>query len=123
MLVVYASKTGNIGRFVKKLPDTMTTMQIITGEEKIDEPCVLITYTTGIGETPKEVAAFCAQNHQHILGVVGSGNRNWGDAYCKAAESLAAEYGFPVLYKFELSGRINDLDAFIKAVDEVAGTI
>ena len=46
MLVVYDSKTGNVKRFVKKL-----NMKAVSVDERteVDEPFVLITYTTGFG--------------------------------------------------------------------------
>lgn len=118
MLIAYASKTGNIERFVHKLPFT-NTIKINTGNEEVLEPCVFITYTTGIGEIPVESATFCKNNSHHILAIVGSGNRNWGSAYCIATDKLSNMYGFPVLMKFELSGRISDVQTMIERIDQL----
>jgi len=119
MLITYISKTGNIERFVKKLPFDRI-MKIETGNEEITEPCVFITYTTGIGEVPEIAQKFFALNHEKIVAVASSGNRNWGNAYGIAADKLSNQFGVPVLMKFELSGRKNDVEKFIEGVEELA---
>ncbi len=57
MLIAYASRTGNVARFVEKLP-FQNRLRIQTGTETVSEPCIVITYTTGFGEVPKEVLEF-----------------------------------------------------------------
>lgn len=114
MLVVYASKTGNVRRFVGQIP--LPRLEIITGEERVEEPCILITYTTGFGQVPAEVERF-ARGHPHrIQGVAASGNRNWGSSFAAAADRLAERYGLPVLHKFELSGSLKDVEKILKEV-------
>lgn len=107
LLVVYDSLTGNIQRFINKLE--MRSIKI-TPDLVINEPFVLITYTTGFGEVPKSVDHFLTQNNQYIKGVVGSGNINWGQHYCGAAEIISKQYDIPLLHKFELSGNKNDVE-------------
>ncbi len=55
MLIAYDSKTGNVKRFINKLK--LPAVQI---EEQmtIEEPYVLITYTTGFGQIPERVSSF-----------------------------------------------------------------
>ena len=108
MQIVYASKTGNIKRFINKFFKEFIDNHIITGNEIIIKDCILFTYTTGIGEIPKEVDLFISNNLQHIKGIVGSGNKNWGLSYCKACDLIKNQYYIPILYKFELSGNEND---------------
>ncbi|WP_027891774.1 class Ib ribonucleoside-diphosphate reductase assembly flavoprotein NrdI [Calidithermus chliarophilus] len=119
MLIVYASRTGNVERFVRKLP-APRLLQIRTGEEEAGEPCVLLTYTTGLGQVPHEVERFARRNQAHIRAVAASGNRNWGSNYAKAADQLAAAYGFEVIHKFELSGRAEDVARFWEGVRALA---
>ncbi|MGL5042830.1 MAG: class Ib ribonucleoside-diphosphate reductase assembly flavoprotein NrdI [Culicoidibacterales bacterium] len=117
MLITYISKTGNIKRFVGKL-SVENTQQILTGTELIAEKSIFITYTTGIGEIPKEADLFVKNNAAFIFGIVGSGNRNWGSAYCIAADKLSNRYGIPVLMKFEMSGRSADVKQLMERIDE-----
>ncbi|WP_248928079.1 class Ib ribonucleoside-diphosphate reductase assembly flavoprotein NrdI [Paenibacillus hamazuiensis] len=117
MLIVYDSKTGNVRRFVGKLD--MPAVQI---EEQltVDEPFVLVTYTTGFGQVPDKVAAFLKRNHRRLVGVSASGNRNWGEGFARSADRIAREYGVPVLSKFELSGTSGDVEKFKREVSLVA---
>lgn len=75
MLIVFDSLTGNVQRIIDKL--NMRNIKIKPGLE-INEPYVLITYTTGFGKVPKSVEGFLKGNYQQLQGVVASGNRNWG---------------------------------------------
>lgn len=43
-------------------------------------------------------------NYKKCLGVVGSGNKNFNNQYCLTAKQYSQEFGFPVLYNFELRG-------------------
>lgn len=45
-----------------------------------------------------------AVNRRTLVGVMGSGNRNFGRYYQKAAREIAARSGRPVLFEFELAG-------------------
>lgn len=109
MLVVYASKTGNVKRFVGKAG--LDSLQI-SKELIINEKYVLVTYTTGFGAVPDEVSAFLKNNNKNLVGVVASGNRNWGDMFGASADKISKQYGVPVLMKFEMSGTNKELDLF-----------
>lgn len=64
MLIAYDSKTGNVKRFINKLK--LPAVQI---EEQmtIEEPYVLITYTTGFGQIPERVSSFLKKTHKTLL--------------------------------------------------------
>ncbi|MFC5449490.1 class Ib ribonucleoside-diphosphate reductase assembly flavoprotein NrdI [Paenibacillus aestuarii] len=117
MLIAYDSKTGNVRRFIAKLK--MPAIQI---EEamKMDEPFVLVTYTTGFGQIPPKVAEFLESNHPQMVGVAASGNRNWGDGFAKSADRISELYDVPVLSKFELSGTKSDVERFVQGVQAIA---
>lgn len=116
-LIAYDSKTGNVRRFIRKLQ--MPAIQI---EEAmtLDEPFVLVTYTTGFGQIPEKVVSFLERNHEQMIGVSASGNRNWGEGFARSADRISEKYGVPVLCKFELSGTDRDVQHFIQEVRAVA---
>lgn len=117
MLIVYASKTGNVKRFIAK-----TGLDAVHVKDcpVVDEPFVLVTYTTGFGLVPAEVSSFLSNNHKYLVAVAASGNVNWGDdMYAKSADTISLLYGVPVLMKFELSGTSDDVDLFIQEVSRV----
>ncbi|MDF2684500.1 MAG: ribonucleotide reductase assembly protein NrdI, partial [Brevibacillus sp.] len=62
MLIAYDSKTGNVRRFVNKL--NLPTVEI-DAQMVIEEPFVLVTYTTGFGQVPEKVASFLQRNHSY----------------------------------------------------------
>lgn len=117
MLIAYDSKTGNVRRFVNKL-----NMRVIQIEEDLilNEPFVLITYTTGFGQVPQKVMKFLEKNHKYLRGVAASGNRNWGDMFAKSADIISVKYMIPIVTKFELSGTELDVQNFKRRVMEIA---
>jgi len=117
MLIAYDSKTGNVRRFVEKLK--LPSIQIEESMD-IDQPFVLVTYTTGFGQVPEKVKSFLRKNHQKLRGVSASGNRNWGDGFAVSADRIAEMYGVPVISKFELSGTTRDVERFVQEVRAVA---
>jgi protein involved in ribonucleotide reduction len=117
LLIVYASKTGNVERFVQKLG--FRRLRLASGEEGVAEPCLLLTYTTGFGQAPEEVLRFVEHNRPHIRGVAVSGNRNWGSNFARAGDVLAERYGLIVVHRFELAGTARD----VAIVKEVIGAL
>ena len=115
MLVVYISITGKIKTFLHKTGHPHT-LAITTGEEVVSEPFVLMTGTIGMGEIHAHVTQFLKTNHAHLVAVIGSGNKNWGAMYCKAAIDIADHYDEPLLFKFESAGNSHDVERFHQAM-------
>ena len=116
MKIIYFSLTGNIERFVNKVDHKCERG---TKDMIVDEKYILITYTINFGEVPSEVAHFVNNNKDNLIGVIGSGNRNWGVKYCKAAYIIAEQCDVEVLQTFELSGTIHEVAKFNKIVEEL----
>lgn len=114
--------TGNVQRFVTKLdmPNIKISESLV-----VEEPFVLVTYTTGFGKVPEQVFKFLENNHHNLRGVAASGNRNWGDMFARSADVIASRYilpdgkPMPILHKFEMSGTQEDVDLFKERVQEV----
>ncbi|WP_410988649.1 class Ib ribonucleoside-diphosphate reductase assembly flavoprotein NrdI [Bacillus cereus] len=118
MKVVYASMTGNVQRFVSNLKFPSTKIE--KGKQLvINEPFVLITYTTGVGKVPVEVKEFLQHNSMNMVAVVGSGNRNWGMNFCKGAVDIATRYNVPLLHKFEISGLEEDVEIVTSKIRDI----
>jgi protein involved in ribonucleotide reduction len=108
--------TGNVKRFVEKL-DMMNVR--IHKDLVVDEPYVLITYTTKMGEVPKTTNDFLLRNSTHIKGVSSSGNLNWGRHFALASEHISSQFNIPILLKFELAGTEKDIMIFLERLREV----
>jgi len=116
MVIVYSSMTGNVKRFVNKVD--LPSIQIQDGL-KVEEPFVLITYTTGFGSIPDNVERFLENNSNHLKAVSASGNRNWGSNFAVSADKIANQYKVPVISKFELAGTNRDVQNFLEGVEKL----
>ncbi|MFD9274412.1 class Ib ribonucleoside-diphosphate reductase assembly flavoprotein NrdI [Bacillus subtilis] len=114
MLIAYYSRTGNVRRFIAK---TGLPAVELSPDLTLAEPFVCVTGTYGFGQVTRPVADFLAANSAHLAGVAASGNRNWGGNYAKAADIIAAQYGVPVIGRFELAGTDADVRQFIERVN------
>ncbi|CUI97212.1 class Ib ribonucleoside-diphosphate reductase assembly flavoprotein NrdI [Cognatishimia activa] len=115
-LVYYSSKSGNTHRFITRLGLSATKLP----EEQdqfvnMTEPFVLVcpTYADGEGRgaVPKAVIRFLnnPDNRKFILGVIGTGNRNFGETYALSGRIIAEKCKVPLLYTFELAGTDTDI--------------
>lgn len=105
----YSSKTSNTEKFVETLG--YDSQRIIKGLE-VNEPFVLFVPTyaraDGTGAVHKTVIDFLKINRHLIRGVVGAGNRNFGNLFAYSADVVSARCKVPLLYKFELRGTDTD---------------
>ncbi len=109
MKYVYASRTGNVQSIVSELG--LDALCIQSGDEVMEEPFILFTYTDGYGDIPMEVESFLMANGQNLKGVIVSGDTSYGEAYCQAGDKIADEYGVECLYKVENAGEAADIEA------------
>lgn len=120
LLIVFTSRTGNVRRFVQKLPfPSVEINRQNVDTAQITKPFVFVTYTTGFGQVPIPAAKFIKNNREWLRGVAASGNRNWAGYFAKAADAIAEQYDVPILLKFELSGTDEDVQKFIERVNRL----
>lgn len=118
MLVYYTSLSGNVRRFLARLPKDFEARDIKTNPVA-NEPFIFVTYTFGFGQVPAQAAKWLNENGRHMIGVASSGNRNWGDNFAKAGDLIARKYDVPLLLKFELSGTAQNSAEFIRKAAEL----
>lgn len=116
MLVVYDSLTGNVERFIHKISNNKVVK--VSEDLIVNEPYILITFTTGFGMIPISTRTFLYKNSNYIKGVACSGNRNWGANFGKAGDDISRELNIPLLLKFELSGTEEDVKVFNQEVNK-----
>ena len=119
-IVFYSNRSGNTRRFVEKLGvENPIRLSVNPKREPIPlvtKPYILFvpTYGGGDGEyaIPVIVARFLnvRSNRDLLRGVVGFGNTNFGEHYCKAAYLIANKTGVPLLAKVELLGTPEDVE-------------
>ena len=85
----------------------------IAGGEQVNHPYILMTPSYGSprtgGYTPKPVIEFLKRNHEHMVGVLASGNTNFGADYCKAGHNISKRFGVPLLWRIDLRGSVEDI--------------
>ncbi|MGH3532945.1 MAG: class Ib ribonucleoside-diphosphate reductase assembly flavoprotein NrdI [Mycobacterium sp.] len=121
-LVYFSSVSENTHRFVQKLG--IPAMRIpLHGCIEVHQPYVLVLPTYGGGRAtpnindggyvPKQVIKFLNNEHNRALlrGVIAAGNNNFGAEFCYAGEVISRKCGVPYLYRFELMGTAEDVQA------------
>jgi protein involved in ribonucleotide reduction len=122
-LVYFSSVSENTHRFVQKLGQPTTRIPL-KGPLEVHEPYVLVLPTYGGGRAvgpdpdaggyvPKQVIAFLNNEHNRSLlrGVIAAGNTNFGAEFCYAGDVISRKCGIPYLYRFELMGTDEDVQA------------
>lgn len=121
-LVYFSSVSENTHRFVQKLGIPATRIPL-HGRIEVDRPYVLVLPTYGGGRAtpnindggyvPKQVIAFLnnERNRALLRGVIAAGNTNFGAEFCYAGEVVSRKCGVPYLYRFELMGTDEDVQA------------
>ena len=122
-VVYFSSVSENTHKFVQKLG--LPAVRIpLKGAIEVREPFVLILPTYGGGKAngpdpdaggyvPKQVIAFLnnKDNRSLIRGVIAAGNTNFGAEFCYAGDVVSRKCGVPFLYRFELMGTVEDVEA------------
>ncbi len=119
--IIYFSKTGNIEKFVQKL--NYSNVKKIEDDLIIRENYFLIVPTIFFGEVPIECKKFLKNNWKYLIGVAGSGNRNWGKNFALAADKISNKFNVPIINKFELSGNIHDVQKFIEECNKIENEV
>lgn len=118
-IVYFSNYSGNTKRFVERLDGKHAyRIPIDTRRDNVatyDREFVLFVPTYGGGSErtaiPRQVRYFLnvEENRRLLKGVVGFGNTNFGEHFCKAADIISAKTGVPVIARVEIFGTDTDL--------------
>ena len=129
-LVYFSNYSENTKRFVEKLNGNAIRIPIRpsdAGNFVVDAEYVLVVPTYGGGSEspaiPKSVKIFLnnPQNRGLLRGVIGTGNTNFGEHYCKAADMISAKTGVPVIARVELLGTPDDINTIKQRLEILYG--
>lgn len=119
-VVYFSSSTENTRRFVDKVGIPSVRLPVVRKDPPVkgDAPYVLIVPSYGGGRMepkhaiPKQVMTFLkdTESRNNCVGVISSGNMNFGEAYLIAGKLLSEKLKVPFLYGFELLGTPADVD-------------
>lgn len=104
--LVYFSVMGNTSRLVNKL--SLNNNHINDG---VGSNSVLVIPTYGVHAVPNQVIkALNKDARKNVIGVIGTGNINFGKNYCLSGTVLSAKLQVPLLYRVELAGTPWDIE-------------
>lgn len=117
-VVYFSNYSGNTKKFVERLGVNAIRIPIswdsndpliVSGDYVLFVP----TYGGGSDKTaiPRQVRAFLniPGNRERLRGVIGFGNTNFGEHFCKAAEMISQKTGVPLIAKVEIFGTSEDI--------------
>lgn len=127
-IAYFSNESENTHRFIKKLiqvaeesgkPITVTRLNIRGEQPTLNEDYILIAPTYGTrktSHTPPQVKKFLKdeKTRNHCVGVIGTGNINFGEEYGIVGNIVSHKLKVPLLYKFELSGLPKDTDMVLR---------
>ena len=132
-IVYFSNYSGNTKRFVEKVYNGKHHSIRIPIHWDSDNPVtvadryVLFVPTYGGGSErsaiPRQVKNFLniPQNRDLLVGVVGFGNTNFGEHYCKAAEMISRKTGVPIIARVEIFGTSEDVQRVEERLEKLNG--
>jgi protein involved in ribonucleotide reduction len=118
-IVYFSNYSGNTQRFIERLGDGNFVRIPISWDSHnptiANSDFVLCVPTYGGGSErsaiPRQVRSFLniPENRDKLRGVIGLGNTNFGEHFCKAAEMISQKTGVPLIARVEIFGTPNDI--------------
>ena len=129
-LVYYSNFSENTKRFVEKVTDNGIRIPVRASDARdfrVARDYILVVPTYGGGAEgpaiPKPVRVFLNNpaNRDLLRGVIGTGNTNFGEHYCKAADMISAKTGVPIIARVEITGTLEDVELVKKRLEILYG--
>jgi len=128
-LIYFSTQSGNTHKFVERLAIPNKRIPTSPKNEMVraTEPFILVTPTyadnDGNGAVPKQVIKFLndEKNRDLMMGVIAGGNTNFGKYYGYAGTVISKKCNVPLLYKFELTGTLQDIKNVREGVAKLWG--
>lgn len=128
MRIVYLSLTGQTKRLAKKFKNplwgtenTLSEIDISNPFLSVEEPYLLIVPSYEEAEVEDAFIDFLEteNNISNCVGMVGSGNLNFGELFLVTAKRLHEQYDIPILYKLEFHGTPRDIESIQKILKDL----
>jgi protein involved in ribonucleotide reduction len=127
-IAYFSNESENTHRFMQRLLAyaeaanqriSATRLNLRGDQPIVNEDYILIVPSYGTertGHTPPQVKKFLTDEitRNHCVGVIGTGNINFGDEYAAAGEVVSLKLQVPLLHKIELSGFPRDTGIVFK---------
>ena len=132
-LVYFSNYSGNTKRFMEKLNEDTSRLIRIPIDWDVNNPLVVSsgyvlfvpTYGGGSEKSaiPRQVRHFLniPGNRELLKAIVGFGNTNFGEHFCKAAEMISGKTGVPIIARVEIFGTSEDVQKVNERLEKLNG--
>ena len=107
LIVYWSSNSGGTRRVAEALNTDTVELADYDGKSPYVLACPTYDQPRG-GFTPRQVQQFLEEHAHLMVGVLGLGNRNFGEKYCQAAHDISKEFDVPVLWRIDIMGSEDD---------------
>ena len=129
-IVYFSNHSENTKKFAEKISDNPIRIPIKWDSENplvVSNKYVLCVPTYGGGSElsaiPRQVRNFLniPENRDLLVAVIGLGNTNFGEHFCKAADMISVKTGKPVLARVEIFGTSEDVQRVKDRLEKING--
>lgn len=118
--IAYYTVTGQTRRFIKKTGLEAYEINDADPFYEMGRPFILVvpSYDDDMMDPVIDFLGY-KSNSKNIVGVVGSGNRNFNELFNHTGKDIAKGLNIPVLYEYEFNGTDRDVEEFKKVVNTI----
>ena len=107
LIIYWSSNSGGTRRVAEVLATKTVELTGYDGTSPYVLMCPTYDQPRG-GFTPKPVQQFLEERAHLMVGVIGSGNMNFGNHYCQAAHDISKQHNVPIVHRIDIMGTNND---------------
>ena len=107
LIVYWSSDSGGTRRVAEALNTDTVELSDYDGTSPYVLACPTYDQPRG-GFTPKPVRQFLEEHAHLMVGVLGLGNRNFGEKYCQAAHDISKQHNVPIVHRIDIMGTVDD---------------
>ena len=107
LIVYWSSNSGGTKRVAEALDTNTVELADYDGASPYVLACPTYDQPRG-GFTPRPVQQFLEEHAHLMVGVLGLGNRNFGEHYCQAAIDISKQHSVPIVHRIDIMGTVDD---------------
>ena len=107
LIVYWSSNSGGTRRVAEALNTDTVELADYDGTSPYVLACPTYDQPRG-GFIPRPVQQFLEEHAHLMVGVLGLGNRNFGEKYCQAAHDISKQHNVPIVHRIDIMGTVDD---------------
>ena len=107
LIVYWSSNSGGTKRAAERLETKTVELKNYDGTSPYIIMCPSFDQPRG-GFTPKPVEQFLNEHASKMIGVLPTGNLNFGEYFCQSGRDISSAYRVPIVYRVDLPGDTED---------------